>query len=77
MRAIGFAVIGNGPGVRTAILPAFARAPEHARLVAVVARDRADRAGAAPSGAVAYTHDELPQCLQRDDVARPAPGDAE
>src|SRR5262245_28261662 len=69
MRPIGFAVMGDGTDVRASILPAFARVSEHSRLVAVLARDRAEaQADAAAYNAAGYSHDELQQCLQRDDV---------
>jgi predicted dehydrogenase len=68
-RQIGYAVVGLGPAVRAGVLPAFARAGEPARLVAVVGADRA-RAQALGQEfrAAAYHQDEFRQCLQRDDV---------
>ena len=68
-RQIGYAVVGLGDIVRTAILSAFARGTAHSRLVAVVARDRDDaQAVAAEHRATAYTYEEFRHCLQRDDV---------
>jgi predicted dehydrogenase len=68
-KQIGYAVIGLGSIARTAVLPAFARALEHSRLVAVISGDR-DKAGliARQFHVAAYHYDELRQCLQRDDV---------
>jgi predicted dehydrogenase len=68
-KQIGYAVVGLGNLARTYVLPAFARASEHSRLVAVVSGDRGkaqlvgQQLHAAP-----YHYDELRQCLQRDDV---------
>lgn len=41
-KQIGYAVLGLGPLVRTAILPAFSTGAGHTRLVAVVSSDRAE-----------------------------------
>jgi predicted dehydrogenase len=68
-KQIGYAVVGLGNLARTSVLPAFTRAGEHSRLVAVISGDRAraqlvgQQFHAAP-----YHYDELRQCLQRDDV---------
>lgn len=68
-RQIGYAVVGLGNTARTAILPAFARAAEHSRLVAVISGDRAKAQLVAQQyHATAYHYDELRQCLQREDV---------
>lgn len=68
-KQIGYAVIGLGHVARESILPAFARATENSRLVAVVSGDRAKaQATAREHRATAYHYDELRQCLQRDDV---------
>lgn len=68
-KQIGYAVLGTGVFVRNAVLPAFARASENSRLVAVVSTDRADaQATAQEFRATAYHFDELRQCLSRDDV---------
>ena len=66
---IGYAVIGLGNTARTTILPAFARAAEHSRLVAVISGDRAKAQLVAQQwSADAYHYDELRACLQREDV---------
>jgi predicted dehydrogenase len=66
---IGYAVIGLGSVARTSVLPAFARAAEHSRLIAVISGDRAKAQLIAQQfNAAAYHYDELRQCLQRDDV---------
>jgi predicted dehydrogenase len=66
---IGYAVIGLGDIARRAVLPAFTRATENSRLVAVVSGDRAKaHALAQQFHATAYHYDELRQCVQRDDV---------
>ena len=68
-KQIGYAVIGLGHVARESILPAFTRASENSRLVAVVSGDRAKaQAVAREHKATAYHYDELRQCLQRDDV---------
>ena len=41
-KQIGYVVLGAGELVRTAVLPAFARTTEHARLVAVVSSNRTE-----------------------------------
>ena len=40
-KQIGYAVVGAGPVVERALLPAFARAGGDARLAAIVSSDRA------------------------------------
>jgi len=66
---IGYAVIGLDEMVRHAVLPAFARAQDNSRLVAVVAADRAEAQSAAqPLHVAGYHYDDFKQCLQRDDV---------
>jgi len=68
-KQIGYAVVGLGDITQQAVLPAFARAAENSRLVAVVAPDRARaQAVAQDFRATAYHYDEFRQCLQRDDV---------
>jgi len=68
-KQIGYAVVGLGDITQQAVLPAFARAAENSRLVAVVAPDRARAQTVAQDyRAAAYHYDELRQCLQRDDV---------
>ena len=68
-KQIGYAVVGLGDVTQRAVLPAFARAAENSRLVAVVAPDRAKAQTAAQEHrAAAYHFDEFRQCLQRDDV---------
>lgn len=68
-RHVGYAVAGSDDVVSRAILPAFARAGENARLVAVIAPDRTRaQALAHEFRAAAYTLDEFKQCLQRDDI---------
>ena len=67
-KQVGYAVLGAGVA-RTAILPAFARATENSKLVAVVSADRADAQRVAQEfRATAYHFDELRQCLGREDV---------
>ena len=68
-KQIGYAVMGLGALARTSILPAFSRASQNSRLVAVISRDR-DKAQAVAEQfrAVPYGLDEFRQCLQRDDV---------
>jgi glucose-fructose oxidoreductase len=68
-KQIGYAVVGLSDRSEHVLLPAFSRAAENSRLVAVVATDRA-RAQAAGQQfrAAAYHYDEFRQCLQRDDV---------
>lgn len=68
-KQIGYAVVGLGNIARTAILPAFTRATEHSRLVALISGDRAKAQILAQQfHAAAYHYDELRQCLQREDV---------
>jgi glucose-fructose oxidoreductase len=68
-KQVGYAVIGLGSVARTAVLPAFARAAEHSRLVAVISGDRGKAHQVAQQfHAAAYHYDELRRCLQRDDV---------
>jgi predicted dehydrogenase len=68
-KQIGYAVVGAGPVVERALLPAFARAGGDARLSAIVSSDRArGQALAQEHHATAYHLDEFRQCLQRDDV---------
>ena len=67
---IGYAVVGTGPVVERAVLPAFARAADDsARLAAIVSTDRTRaQALAQAHGVPAYHLDDFRQCLQRDDV---------
>jgi predicted dehydrogenase len=68
-KQIGYALIGLGELARRAVLPAFAHAHSHSRLVAVVSGDRATAQTIAQEFRVtAYLYDELRQCLQRDDL---------
>jgi glucose-fructose oxidoreductase len=68
-KQIGYAVVGLGDLTQQGVLPAFARAGENSRLVAVVASDRAHAQSLAQQlRAAAYHTDEFRQCLQRDDV---------
>ncbi len=68
-KQIGYAVVGLGNFARTSVLPAFARAAEHSRLVAVISGDRAKAQLVGQQfNAAAYHYDDLRQCLQRDDV---------
>jgi predicted dehydrogenase len=68
-KQIGYAVIGLGTVARAGVLPAFARATEHSRLVAVISGDRGEaKLVAQQFHATAYHYDELRRCLQRDDV---------
>jgi glucose-fructose oxidoreductase len=68
-KQIGYAVVGLGDITQRAVLPAFARASETSRLVAVVAADRTRAQTLAQEfRAAAYHYDEFRQCLQRDDV---------
>jgi glucose-fructose oxidoreductase len=67
-KQIGYAVVGSGPVVERALLPAFGRAGD-ARLAAIVSTDRVRaQALAQEHRATAYHLDEFRQCLQRDDV---------
>jgi glucose-fructose oxidoreductase len=68
-KQIGYAVLGLGAVVRTAILPALSTMPGRTRLVAVVSSDRAEaQVVAREFKAAAYHFEELRQCLQREDV---------
>lgn len=68
-KQIGYAVVGLGDLTLQSVLPAFARAGENSRLVALVGMDRSQaQAVGQQFRAVAYHTDELRQCLQRDDV---------
>jgi len=68
-KQIGYAVVGLGDLTQRGVLPAFARAAENSRLVAVIGPDRARMQSVAQEyRAAAYHVDELRQCLQRDDV---------
>ena len=68
-KQIGYAVIGLGDITQKAVLPAFARASENSRLVALVSGDRAKaQALTKEFRATPYHYEELRQCLTRDDV---------
>jgi predicted dehydrogenase len=68
-KQIGYAVVGLNDSTPRGVLPAFARAAENSRLVAIVAADRARAQGVAQEfRAAAYHYDEFRQCLQREDV---------
>jgi predicted dehydrogenase len=68
-KQIGYAVVGLSDITHSAVLPAFTRAADNSRLVAVVGADRARAQAAAQDyRAAAYHYDEFRQCLQRDDV---------
>jgi glucose-fructose oxidoreductase len=68
-KPIGYAVLGLGDLTQRAALPAFARAADNSRLVAVVTSDRTRAQTLAQEFRVTgYHYDELRQCLQRDDV---------
>jgi predicted dehydrogenase len=68
-KQIGYAVLGTGEIARKAILPAFARAAENSRLVAIVSADRGEAQLAAQEfRATPFVFDELRQCLAREDV---------
>jgi glucose-fructose oxidoreductase len=68
-RQIGYAVVGCGDIARTVPLSAFAGAGENSRLVAIVSDHRPRTAALAQElGVTGYHHEELRQCLQRDDV---------
>jgi len=68
-KQIGYAVVGIGDLTQHGVLPAFTRAGENSRLVALVAGDRAQaQAIAQQVRAAAYHTDEFRQCLQREDV---------
>jgi len=68
-KQIGYAVVGAGPFVERALLPAFARAGGETRLAAIVSADptRA-HALAREHRATGYHYDEFRQALQREDV---------
>jgi predicted dehydrogenase len=68
-KQIGYAVVGAGPLVERALLPAFARAGEETRLAAIVSADRTRaQALAQEHRAAGYHYDEFRQSLQREDV---------
>src|SRR5262245_20535067 len=68
-KQIGYAVVGAGPLVERALLPAFARAGGETRLAAIVSADRSRaQALAQEHRATGYQYDEFRQSLQRDDV---------
>jgi len=68
-KQIGYAVVGAGPLVERALLPAFGRAGGETRLAAIVSADRARaHALAQEHRATGYQYDEFRQCLQREDV---------
>lgn len=68
-KQIGYAVVGLGDVTQHGVLPAFARAGENSRLVALVAGDRTQgQAIAQQFRASAYHFDDFRQCVQREDV---------
>jgi len=68
-KQIGYAVVGAGPLIERALLPAFARAGGETRLAAIVSADRARaQALAQEHRATGYHYDEFRQSLQREDV---------
>lgn len=68
-KQIGYAVLGLGAVARASVLPAFARAAENSRLVALISGDRAKAQTLGQTfRAAAYHYEEFRQCLQRDDV---------
>jgi glucose-fructose oxidoreductase len=68
-KQIGYAVVGAGPLVERALLPAFARAGAETRLAAIVSADRARAHTLAQEHhATGYHYDEFRQALQREDV---------
>jgi predicted dehydrogenase len=68
-KQIGYAVAGLGDLVQTGLLPAFARASENSRLVAIVSSDPTQTQAVAQSfHAVPYPLDQFRQCMQREDV---------
>jgi predicted dehydrogenase len=68
-KQISYAVAGLGDLTQHGVLPAFARAGENSRLVALIAADRAQAQTLAQQyHAAAYPLDEFRQCLQREDV---------
>src|ERR671922_641285 len=68
-KQIGYAVVGAGPLVERALLPAFAHAGGETRLAAIVSADRTRAHTLAQEHhATGYHYDEFRQALQRDDV---------
>jgi glucose-fructose oxidoreductase len=68
-KQIGYAVAGLGDLALNGVLPAFARAGESSRLLAIIAGDRAQAQPLAQQfQASAYPLDEFRQCLQREDI---------
>src|SRR5438876_4527686 len=68
-KQIGYAVVGAGPLVERALLPAFARAGGETRLAAIVSADRTRADALAQEHRVTgYHYDEFRQSLQREDV---------
>ena len=68
-KQIGYAVVGAGPVIEQAVLPALGRAGGELRLAAIVSTDRGRAEALADEyRATAYHLDEFRQCLQRDDV---------
>jgi predicted dehydrogenase len=68
-KQIGYAVAGLSDLTLNGVLPAFARAGESSRLLAIIAGDRAQAQPLAQQfHATAYQLDEFRQCLQRDDI---------
>jgi predicted dehydrogenase len=68
-KCIGYAVVGLGEIAQRFVLPAFARAGDISRVVAIVSSDRARaQAIATELRATAYGYDEFHQCIQRGDV---------
>ena len=69
-KKIGYAVVGLGSIAKSSVLPAFARC-KHARLVAVVGRDKTSAGGVANQFKVpaAYASAEFAACLANPEVA--------
>src|SRR5438128_7100781 len=68
-KQIGYAVVGAGPLVERALLPAFARAGGETRLAAIVSADRTRAHALAREHRATGSHyDEFRQALQREDV---------
>ena len=68
-KQIGYAVVGAGPFVERALLPAFARAGGETRLAAIVSADRTRAHALAREHRATGSHyDEFRQALQREDV---------
>jgi glucose-fructose oxidoreductase len=68
-KQIGYAVADLSDLTQHGALPAFARAGDGSRLVAIIASDRAHAQSAAQEfRAAGYSLDEFRHCLQRDDV---------